>query len=70
MNLVGGRQGRAIAKPPRPFPPSRPSEGKEVAVPDDIDLPTDDELSSGSSPLQRRLRKMSYPPAVPLFSDV
>ena len=51
MNLVGGRQGRAIAKPPRPFPPSRPSEGKEVAAPDDIDLPADDELSSGSSPL-------------------
>ena len=40
-------------EPPRLFPPSRPSKGKEVAVSDDIDLPTDDELSSCSSPLPR-----------------
>ena len=39
---------------PRPLPPSRPGKGKEVAVPDDIDLPADDELSSDSSPLSRR----------------
>ena len=37
-----------------PFPPYRPGKGKEADVPDDIDLPTDDELSSGSSPLLRR----------------
>ena len=41
-------------EPPRPFPPSRPGKGKEVATPDNIDLPADDELSSGSSPLPRR----------------
>ena len=41
-------------EPLRPFPPSRPGKGKEVAAPNDIDLPTDDELSSGSSPLPRR----------------
>ena len=40
-------------EPPPPFPPSHPSKGKEAALPD-IDLPTDDELSSGSSPLMRR----------------
>ena len=38
-------------EPPRPFPPSRPGKAKEVAAPDDIDLPVDDELSSRSSPL-------------------
>ena len=41
-------------EPPRPFPLSRPDKGKETAVPDDIDLPADDELSSSSSPLPRR----------------
>ena len=41
-------------EPPRPFPPSRLGKGKEVTAPDDIDLLTDDELSSGSSPLPRR----------------
>ena len=41
-------------EPPRPFPPSRPSKGKEVAASDDIDLPADDELSSGISSLPRR----------------
>ena len=41
-------------EPPGPFPPSRPSKGKEVAGPDDIDLPTDDELSFGSSLLLHR----------------
>ena len=41
-------------EPPRPFPPSRLSKSKETAAPDDIDLPADDELSSGSSPLPRR----------------
>ena len=40
--------------PPRPLPPSHPDKGKEAAVPDDIDLPADDELSSNSSPLPRR----------------
>ena len=40
-------------EPPRPFPPSRPGKGKEVATSDDIDLPADDELSSGSSLLPR-----------------
>ena len=38
-------------EPPRPFPPSRPGKGKEAIIPDDIDLPANDELSSGSSPL-------------------
>ena len=48
--------GRAkqLREPPHPFPPSRPGKGKEVAASDDIDLPADDELSSGSSPLPRR----------------
>ena len=41
-------------EPPRLFPTSRHGKGKEVAAPDDIDLPTDDELSSGSSPLPHR----------------
>ena len=41
-------------EPPRPFPPSRPGKGKEATIPDDIDLPADDELSSGSSPLPCR----------------
>ena len=41
-------------EPPRPFPLSRPGKGKEAAAPDDIDLPADDELSSGSSPLPCR----------------
>ena len=41
-------------EPPRPFPPSRLGKGKEAATPDDIDLPPDDELSSGSSSLLRR----------------
>ena len=41
-------------EPPRPFPPSRPGKGKEVTTSDDIDLPADDELSFGSSPLTRR----------------
>ena len=51
--LEAGRVGQS-REPPRPFPPSRPSKGKEVVVPDGIDLPVDDELSSGSSPLPRR----------------
>ena len=41
-------------EPPRPFPPSRPGKGKEASALDDIDLPADDELSSGSSSLPRR----------------
>ena len=41
-------------EPPRPFSPSRLGKGKEVAALDDIDLPADDDLSSGSSPLSRR----------------
>ena len=41
-------------EPPRPFPPSRPGKGKGIVAPDDINLPTDDELSSGSSPLPHR----------------
>ena len=40
-------------EPAHPFPPSRPSKGKEVDASDDINLPTDDELSFGSSPLPR-----------------
>ena len=39
-------------EPPPPFLPSHPSKGKEAALPD-IDLPADDELSFGSSPLMR-----------------
>ena len=39
--------------PPHPLPPSRPNKGKEVVVPDDINLPADDELSFDSSPLPR-----------------
>ena len=45
---------RQSREPPHPFPPSRPDKGKEVAAPDDVDLPVDDELSSDSSPLLRR----------------
>ena len=47
--LEAGRAGQS-REPPRPFPPSRPGKGKEVVVPDDVDLLADDELSSGSSP--------------------
>ena len=46
-------QDKQSREPPRPFPPSRPGKGKEVVTPNDIDLPADDELSSGSSPLPR-----------------
>ena len=41
-------------RPAHPLHPSRPDKGKEVVVPDDIDLQADDELSSDSSPLPRR----------------
>ena len=51
--LEAGRPGQS-RDPPRSFPPSRPDKGKEVAVPNDIDLPTDDKLSSGSSLLPCR----------------
>ena len=51
--LKAGRA-KQSREPARPFPPSRPDKGKEVAAPDDIDLPMDDELSSGSSLLPRR----------------
>ena len=51
--LEAGRAGQS-QEHPHPFPPSRPGKGKEVDAPDDVDLPTDDELSSGSSPLPRR----------------
>ena len=43
-----------LREPARLYPPSRPGKGKEVAASDDIDLPADDEPSSGSSPLPRR----------------
>ena len=46
-------QAKQSREPPRPFSPSRPGKGKEAAMPDDIDLPADDELSSGSSSLPR-----------------
>ena len=48
--MEAGQAGQS-REPPRPFPPARPNKGKEVAAPDDVDLPADDELSSGSSPL-------------------
>ena len=41
-------------EPPRPLHPSRPGKGKEVATPDDVDLPADDELSSNNFLLLRR----------------
>ena len=41
-------------KPLRPFPPSSPSKGKEAVASEDIELPVNDELSSGSSPLPHR----------------
>ena len=52
---IGSQLGRATVRASSPFPsfPS-PSKGKETAASDDIDLPADDELSSGSSPLPRR----------------
>ena len=50
--LEAGRA-RQSREPPCPFPPSRPGKGKEVTAPDDVDLPADNELSSGSSPLPR-----------------
>ena len=40
-----------LREPPRLLPPSCPGKGKEVAAPDDVDQPVDDELSFGSSPL-------------------
>ena len=40
--------------PPRTLPPSRPDKGKKAAIPDDIDLPADDELFFDNSPLPRR----------------
>ena len=43
-----------LREPPCLFPPSRPGKGKELAAPGDINLPADDELSSGNSPLPRR----------------
>ena len=51
--LEAGRAGQS-REPPHPFPPARTNKGKEVVTPDDVDLPTDDELYSGSSPLPRR----------------
>ena len=48
------RRAEQSREPPGPFPPSLPGKGKEVAAPDDIDLPTDDELSPGSSLLLHR----------------
>ena len=51
--LDAGRAGQS-REPLPPFSPSRLGKGKEVVVPYDIDLPADDELSSGNSPLPRR----------------
>ena len=51
--LEAGQAGQSW-EPPRPFPPARPNKGKEVAAPNDVDLPADDELSSRSSSLSRR----------------
>ena len=51
--LEVGRAGHS-REPPRPFPLARPNKGKEVAAPEDVDLPADDELSSSSSPLPHR----------------
>ena len=48
--LEAGRAGQS-REPPLPFPLSCPDKGKQVAVPDDVDIPTDNELSSGNSPL-------------------
>ena len=44
-------QAEQSREPPRPFPPSRPGKGKGITAQNDIDLPSDDELSSDSSPL-------------------
>ena len=44
---------KKLWEPPRPLPASRPGKGKEASMPDDVDLPADDELSSDSSPLPR-----------------
>ena len=51
--LEAGR-GEQSREPPHPFPPSRLGKGKEVAATDNVDLPADDELCSGSSPPPRR----------------
>ena len=51
--LEVGRAERS-REPPRLLSPSRPGKGIEVAVPDDFDLPANDGLSFGSSPLPRR----------------
>ena len=51
--LEAGRAGQT-REPLHLIPLSRPDKGKEVVAPDDVDLPADDELSSGSSPLPRR----------------
>ena len=54
-----------LREPPRPLPPSSHGKGKEAVIPDDIDLPADDELSFGSSPL---LRRSSSPNAAEAYS--
>ena len=51
--LEAGRAERS-REPPRLLSPSHPGKGKEVAAPDDVDLPANDELSSSSSQLPRR----------------
>ena len=51
--LEPGRAGQ-LREPPRPFPLTSTNKGKGVTAPDDIDLPADDELSSGSSLLPCR----------------
>ena len=50
IRLEAGRA-EQLREPPRLFPSSRLGKGKEPAAPGDIDLPADDELSSGSSSL-------------------
>ena len=52
--LLEASQAEKSRGPPRQLPPSRLDKGKEAAIPDDIDLLADDELSSDSSPLPRR----------------
>ena len=64
--LEAGRTGQS-RETPRPFPPSRLDKGKGVVAPGDVDLPADDELSSGSSPLPHRspspnAAPISFPP--------
>ena len=53
-NQLEAGRAEQLREPPCPLPPSCPGKGKVVDAPDNVDLPADDELSSGNSSLSRR----------------